>query len=111
MNPIIERDILHIGRVMRPTLFLCAPEIMLVEYWRARLNALLDIPCLTEAQRHTILGLLDELSTVARRINTARSKHQTAPVSYARASASCIGKGVRKRASEFRTSQGELSWT
>jgi hypothetical protein len=38
MNPVVERDIMHIGRVMRATVVQCAAEMMLVEYWRNRLN-------------------------------------------------------------------------
>jgi hypothetical protein len=67
MNPVVERDIMHIGRVMRATVVQCAPEMMLVEYWRNRLNNRLETPHLTEHQRNTLLELMHELNGIERR--------------------------------------------
>jgi len=69
MNPVVERDIMHIGRVMRATVVQCAAEMMLVEYWRNRLNNRLETPRLTEHQRNTLLELLHELDGIERRTN------------------------------------------
>jgi hypothetical protein len=72
MNPVVERDILHIGRVMRAAIVQCAPQIMLVEYWRNRLNTALETPRLTEHQRNTLLELVHELDENERRTNRKR---------------------------------------
>ncbi|EUC20337.1 hypothetical protein [Paraburkholderia hospita] len=69
MNPVVERDIMHIGRVMRATVVQCAPEIMLVDYWRNRLNTRIETSRLTEYQLDTLLELMRELDEIERRIN------------------------------------------
>ena len=69
MNPVVERDIMHIGRVMRATVVQCAPEIMLVDYWRNRLNTRIETSRLTEYQLDTLLELLHELDGIERRTN------------------------------------------
>ncbi|SIT43974.1 conserved hypothetical protein [Paraburkholderia piptadeniae] len=69
MNPIVERDIMHIGRVMRATVVQCAPEIMLVDYWRNRLNIRIETSRLTEYQVNTLQELMYELDEIERRIN------------------------------------------
>jgi len=66
MNTIIENDILHVGRVMRASVFKGAPDITIVEYWNNRLVALFETPHLTELQRHWVLGLMQELHQIGR---------------------------------------------
>ena len=69
MNPVVERDIMHIGRVMRATVVQCASEITLVEYWRNRLNTRLETPRLTEYKLNTLQVLMYEFDEIERRIN------------------------------------------
>jgi hypothetical protein len=64
MNTIIEHDILHVGRVMRASVFKSAPDIPVVEYWRNRLLALFEKPHLTELQRLWVQGLMQELHEI-----------------------------------------------
>ncbi|WP_167306554.1 hypothetical protein [Paraburkholderia steynii] len=66
MNPVIEHDIMHVGRVMRANIVQCAPEMILYDYWRARLNRLLATPDLTYIQRRTVYALIRELSSIER---------------------------------------------
>jgi hypothetical protein len=66
MNTIIEHDILHVGRVMRASVFKGASDITIVEYWNNRLFALFQTPHLTELQRHWVLGLMQELHEIGR---------------------------------------------
>jgi hypothetical protein len=74
MSPVVERDIMHIGRVMRATVVQCAPEMMLVEYWRNRLNERLETPCLTEHQRNTLLEFVHELNEIERQTNRKNAR-------------------------------------
>ncbi|MEI5999736.1 hypothetical protein H3V53_21780 [Paraburkholderia bengalensis] len=60
MNPIIERDILHVTQVMRASLCQCE-QTLDVDYWRRRLTVLLDLDSLTESQRYSVEGLLHEI--------------------------------------------------
>ncbi|MEX3935816.1 hypothetical protein AB4Y32_29165 [Paraburkholderia phymatum] len=69
MNPIVERDIMHIGRVMRATVVQCAREIMLIDYWRNRLNTRIETARLTEYQLNTLQELMYELNEIERRTN------------------------------------------
>ncbi len=62
MNALIESDVAHIARVMRPSLtgdF--GGPILPSDYWRRRLHELLDASALTKAQLRAIDGLLLEL--------------------------------------------------
>ncbi|MFC0402428.1 hypothetical protein [Paraburkholderia rhizosphaerae] len=62
MNGLLDRDIAHIARVMRPSLTgdLGGP-ILSSSYWRTRLHRLLEAPMLTKAQLCSIDSLLLEL--------------------------------------------------
>jgi hypothetical protein len=66
MNTILEHEILHVGRVMRASVFKSAPDIRVVEYWRNRLLALFERPHLTEPQRLWVQGLMQELHEIGR---------------------------------------------
>jgi hypothetical protein len=77
MNPIIEHDITHIVRVMRASVFHCASEIMLIEYWRNRLQVLCETPSLTRHQRHLLLELLRELSEIEARMESFSPNKET----------------------------------
>jgi hypothetical protein len=62
MNGLLDRDIAHISRVMRPSLtgdF--GGPILTSAYWRQRLHRLLEAPMLTKAQLCAIDSLLLEL--------------------------------------------------
>jgi hypothetical protein len=62
MNGLLDRDIAHIARVMRPSLTgdLAGP-ILSSGYWRKRLHRLLEVQMLTKAQLCAIDNLLLEL--------------------------------------------------
>jgi hypothetical protein len=62
MNSLIDGDIAHIARVMRPSLTgdLGGP-ILSSRYWRERLHRLLNTPVLTKAQLCAVDSLLLEL--------------------------------------------------
>jgi hypothetical protein len=77
MNPVVEDDIMHIGRVMRATVLHCASEIMLIEYWRNRLQALFETPSLTGHQRYAILELMHELTEIETRIGYSSTSRET----------------------------------
>ncbi|GAB7526762.1 hypothetical protein [Paraburkholderia sp. 2C] len=62
MNGLLDRDIAHIARVMRPSLtgdF--GGPILTSAYWRQRLHRLLEAPVLTKVQLCAIDSLLLEL--------------------------------------------------
>ena len=62
MNGLLDRDIAHIARVMRPSLtgdF--GGPILASAYWRQRLHRLLEAPMLTKVQLCAIDSLLIEL--------------------------------------------------
>ena len=62
MLTLIDQDIAHIGRVMRPSLYGDADgPILPTDYWRKRLHRLLDEPHVTKAQLVSIDSLLLEL--------------------------------------------------
>lgn len=67
MNTIIEHDILHVGRVMRASIFQREQDTQLVEYWNNRLLALFETSHLTEMQRRWVLNLMKELHEVGER--------------------------------------------
>ncbi|MPW18968.1 hypothetical protein GCT13_19210 [Paraburkholderia sp. CNPSo 3157] len=69
MNPVVERDLMHIGQVMRATVVQWAPEIMLVDYWPNPLKTGIQTPRLTEYQLNTLLELMHELDEIERRKN------------------------------------------
>lgn len=73
MNPVIENDILHVSRIMRASIFQCAPHVMLPDYWHARLSLLLEEPGLLEMQRCTVMGLLRELADIEGHLAAART--------------------------------------
>ncbi|BCF90222.1 hypothetical protein [Paraburkholderia largidicola] len=59
MNRLIDQEIAHISRVMWPSLVGdMGGTILTSEYWRMRLNALLDAPSLTKVQLCALDGLL-----------------------------------------------------
>ena len=62
MISFIDMDIAHVRRVMLPALAgdLGGP-ILPAEYWRERLNGLLDVPRLTVAQVGAVESLLHDL--------------------------------------------------
>ncbi|HVE11135.1 MAG TPA: hypothetical protein VNE00_28030 [Paraburkholderia sp.] len=62
MNGLIDREIAHLMRVMRPSLTgdLAGP-ILTSAYWRKRLHDLLNAPALTKAQLCALDSLLVEL--------------------------------------------------
>lgn len=62
MTTFIDKEISHIGRVMRPSLQgdLGGP-ILPATYWRKRLNHLLDAQHLTQAQLFAVDSLLLQL--------------------------------------------------
>jgi hypothetical protein len=62
MNGLIDREITHITRVMRPSLTGdLAGSILTSVYWRKRLHELLNASMLTRAQLCSIDSLLVEL--------------------------------------------------
>jgi hypothetical protein len=64
MNAIVERDIAHVGRIVRASVFSCAPRVALVGYWCRRVNSLIADDGLTDIQLHTLRGLLRELDGI-----------------------------------------------
>ncbi|MFT0174879.1 hypothetical protein ACLKMY_39275 [Paraburkholderia mimosarum] len=62
METLIDQEIGHLARVMRPSLVggPCGP-ILPAQYWRWRLNSLLDAPHLTRAQFCALDSLLLQL--------------------------------------------------
>ena len=59
MNRLIDQEIAHISRVMWPSLLGdMGGTILTSEYWRMRLNALLDAPSLTKIQLCALDSLL-----------------------------------------------------
>ncbi|MBP0591092.1 hypothetical protein J8I87_15500 [Paraburkholderia sp. LEh10] len=68
MNRLIDQEIAHISRVMRPSLLGdLGGAILSSRYWRMRLHALLDAPSLTKAQLCSIDSLLLQLDDYERR--------------------------------------------
>jgi hypothetical protein len=67
MNQLIDQEIAHISRVMRPSLLgdMGGP-ILSSEYWRKRLHALLDAPSLTKMQFRAIDSMLLQLDEYER---------------------------------------------
>jgi hypothetical protein len=59
MNRLIDQEIAHISRVMWPSLLGdMGGTILTSEYWRMRLNTLLDAPSLTKVQLCALDSLL-----------------------------------------------------
>ena len=58
MNRLIDQEIAHISRIMWPSLLVAGGAILSSEYWRMRLNALLDAPSLTKVQLCALDSLL-----------------------------------------------------
>lgn len=79
MLTLIDQDIAHIGRVMRPSLYGDADgPILSTAYWRKRLHRLLDEHHVTKAQLVSIDGLLLELDQFDR--NNAHAIVSQAPI-------------------------------
>lgn len=58
----MDEDIAHVARVMVPSLSAFRGEpVLQPQYWRKRLERILDVCHLTESQRATIGRLLSEL--------------------------------------------------
>ncbi|RFU49748.1 hypothetical protein [Paraburkholderia sp. DHOC27] len=74
MNLIVERDIAHVGRVMRASTLSCAPELMLVDYWRGRLLSLLGTDDLTEFQLYSLHDLMAELAGIEKQLEEVRAE-------------------------------------
>jgi hypothetical protein len=74
MNSIVEHEIVHLGRVMRASTIQCAPQTMLVDYWRNRLNTLLGAEGLATYQQYTLLGMLEELLEIEKVLRRLRSE-------------------------------------
>ena len=74
MNPIVERDIAHVGRVMRASVLLCAPQMVLVDYWRRRVMSLLNEDDIAEFQLHSLRGLLRELDEIEETLDELRGE-------------------------------------
>jgi hypothetical protein len=69
----VEQDVLHVRRVMRTTVVQCLPEVMLVGYWRIRLEKLAATRGLTTSQLLAINGMLDELLELDAKIGQRQS--------------------------------------
>ena len=67
MNQLIDQEIAHISRVMRPSLSAdLGGPILSSAYWRKRLHALLDAPALTGMQFRAIDSMLLQLDDYER---------------------------------------------
>jgi hypothetical protein len=67
MIALIDQDIAHISRIMRPSLIGdLGGAILPSAYWRERLHRLLDSAYLTQYQLHAIDDLLIELNAFER---------------------------------------------
>ncbi|RAS33173.1 hypothetical protein [Paraburkholderia bryophila] len=73
MNPIVERDIAHVGMVMRASIMSCAPQIALVDYWRRRVTSLMKEKHLAELQVCALQRLLSELAEIEKELNVMRA--------------------------------------
>ncbi|WP_243751084.1 hypothetical protein [Paraburkholderia sp. BL10I2N1] len=105
MPTLIDQDIAHIERVMRPSLYGdAAGPILSTAYWRRRLHQLLDEHHVTKAQLVAIDSLLLELDHFDR--TTARPvTRQTQIYPAQTAAASRPGSAPVKRASDCRRSR------
>ncbi|MGF6756908.1 hypothetical protein [Paraburkholderia sp. GAS42] len=84
MVTLIDHDIAHIARIMRPSLYSDAGgPILPTSYWRRRLHHLLDAWHVTKAQLRAIDSLLLELDHFDR--NHARAATREATVCPVRA--------------------------
>ena len=102
MATLIDQDIAHIERVMRPSLYSdAAGPILSTAYWRRRLHQLLDDHHVTKAQLVAIDSLLLELDHFDR--TTARLVTGHTQIYPAQApAASRPGSAPVKRASDGR---------
>jgi hypothetical protein len=74
MNPIVEREITHVGQVMRASVLSCAPKLTLVDYWRRRIMGLLEVDGLTHVQLCSLRDLLRELQDIERVLEDLRAQ-------------------------------------
>lgn len=88
MNPIVEREIVHVGKVMRASILRCAPQTMLIEYWRHRIGVLISSHGLAELQRHALLGMLNELDALEKQLDNLCSDSDQTCASGSRGSRS-----------------------
>lgn len=72
MNPLVEREIVHVGRVMRASILACTPNLALTGYWRRRVEDLLSHEGLAVLQMQTLHSLLRELDEVEAEHETIR---------------------------------------
>jgi hypothetical protein len=68
MSAIIERDILHIGRLMRASVFLGLADSTTCDYLDARLSGIFHLPHITNRRRHHIGELERELDEIRTRV-------------------------------------------
>lgn len=60
MNPILEKEVLHIGRAM-PSSMGQFPSPLLAAYWATRIAHLLGMPDVTPQQRERLLAMAEQL--------------------------------------------------
>ncbi|RFU44445.1 hypothetical protein [Paraburkholderia sp. DHOC27] len=75
MNPVIERDVVHVGRIMRASMVSCTSEFMLADYWRGRLSYLMAAGDLTECQLHALQGLAHELVEIEKQLGEMHTRN------------------------------------
>lgn len=80
MNPIIERDIAHVCRVMRASVLSCAPHRTLVDYWRRRVTCLLELDEIGELEICSLRGLLHELDALETLLGIRITSHSNGSV-------------------------------
>ncbi|MGF6768724.1 hypothetical protein P3T18_001194 [Paraburkholderia sp. GAS199] len=73
MNLLVERDIAHVGRVMRVSIMTCAPQAPLVNYWRRRVTSLMGEEHLAKLQLSALQDLLAELTDIEIQLAQMRS--------------------------------------
>jgi hypothetical protein len=72
MSNLVERDIAHVGLVMRASVMSCAPHPTLIDYWRNRLMRLLQTAGLADIQRGALQSLLSELAEIESQLTRMR---------------------------------------